>query len=67
MNNEVESYIGELKELRKLKESLTKQNEELKYEVNTLRDNLNIVNNKRKRRPTVRKPTVFSSTDPGLS
>ena len=34
MNNEVESYVGELRELRKLKETLTKQNEELKYEIN---------------------------------
>ena len=41
MNNEVESYVGELRELRKLKETLTKQNEELKYEINTIRNRLN--------------------------
>jgi len=61
MNNEVESYVGELRELRELKESLTKQNEELKYEINTLRNKLNLINNERER-----KPAVFASTNIGL-
>jgi len=61
MNNEVESYVGELRELRELKESLTKQNEELKYEINSLRNKLNLVNNERER-----KPAVFASTNIGL-
>ena len=42
MNNEVESYVGELRELRELKKSLTKQNEELKYEINNVRNRLDI-------------------------
>lgn len=61
MNNEVESYVGELRELRELKESLTKQNEELKYEINSLRNKLNLINNERER-----KPAVFASTNIGL-
>ena len=61
MNNEVESYVGELRELRELKKSLTKQNEELKYEINSLRNKLNIINSERER-----KPAVFASTNIGL-
>ena len=50
MNNEVESYVGELRELRKLKETLTKQNEELKYEINKTKNyDLNINKNYEKR------------------
>ena len=38
MNNEVESYVGELKELRLIK----KQNEELKHEINNIRNRLDV-------------------------
>ena len=59
MNNEVESYVGELRELRKLKETLTKQNEELKYEINNLRNRLNVGGNYERPRTTDR-PACFS-------
>ena len=60
MNNEVESYVGELRELRETKESLTKQNEELKYEINTLRNQLNVAVDNQCKCPDT-KPAVWSS------